>query len=47
MTPERIKNEVASIKFIKEHTTIPVPNVRCAFEDHGRHFIITDLVPYT
>jgi len=42
---ERIKNETASINFIKQHTSIPVPNIRCVFEDHGRYFIVTDIVP--
>jgi len=45
MILERVKNEVASINFIKEHTSIPVPNVRCAFEDNGRYYIVTDIVP--
>jgi len=45
MAFERLKNEAASIHFIKKHTTIPVPNIRCAFEDHGRYYIITDIVP--
>ncbi|KAF9483155.1 hypothetical protein BDN70DRAFT_963270 [Pholiota conissans] len=41
---ERMKNEVAAIRFILKHTTIPTPNVRCAFEDHGRYYIVTDTV---
>ncbi|RDB28639.1 hypothetical protein Hypma_014860 [Hypsizygus marmoreus] len=45
MCPERMKNEVAAIRYIQRHTTIPTPNIRCAFEDHGRYYIITDLVP--
>jgi hypothetical protein len=42
---ERMKNEVATIRYIQSHTTIPTPNIRCAFEDHGRYYIITDIVP--
>ncbi|TFK45088.1 kinase-like domain-containing protein [Crucibulum laeve] len=42
---ERMENEVAAIRYIQEHTTIPTPNIRCAFEDHGRYYIITDVVP--
>ncbi|KAG6843050.1 hypothetical protein H0H93_002442, partial [Arthromyces matolae] len=41
---ERLMNEVATIAFLKKHTTIPLPNVRCAFEDHGRYYVIEDWV---
>ncbi|KAF8065975.1 kinase-like domain-containing protein [Lyophyllum atratum] len=40
-----MKNEVAAIRYIQSNTTIPTPNIRCAFEDHGRYYIITDMVP--
>ncbi|KAG6809134.1 hypothetical protein H0H93_016090, partial [Arthromyces matolae] len=42
---ERLMNEVATIAFLKKHTTIPLPNVRCAFEDHGRYYVVEDWVP--
>ncbi|KAG6847403.1 hypothetical protein H0H93_008302 [Arthromyces matolae] len=42
---ERLMNEVATIAFLKHHTTIPLPNVRCAFEDHERYYVILDWVP--
>ncbi|KAF8056876.1 kinase-like domain-containing protein [Lyophyllum atratum] len=45
MCMERMKNEVAAIRYIQSNTTIPTPNIRCAFEDHGRYYIITDMVP--
>ena len=45
MPMARLKNEVAAINFVKQHTNIPVPNIRCAFEDNGRYYIITDIVP--
>lgn len=45
MCMERMKNEVAAIRYVQSHTNIPTPNIRCAFEDHGRYYIITDLVP--
>ena len=41
----RVKNEAAVIKHIQSNTNIPVPTVRCCFEDNGRLYIITDLVP--
>ncbi|KJA15327.1 hypothetical protein HYPSUDRAFT_58877 [Hypholoma sublateritium FD-334 SS-4] len=44
MIIERIRNEAATIRYIQAHTTIPTPNIRCAFEDHGRFYIITDFV---
>jgi hypothetical protein len=40
-----MKNEVAAIRYIQSNTNTPTPNIRCAFEDHGRYYIITDLVP--
>ncbi|RDB25105.1 hypothetical protein Hypma_007425 [Hypsizygus marmoreus] len=42
---ERMKNEAAAIRYIQSNTTIPTPNIRCAFEDHGRYYVITDIVP--
>ena len=44
MIMKRMKNEAATIRYIQAHTTIPTWNVRCAFEDHGRFYIITDFV---
>jgi aminoglycoside phosphotransferase (APT) family kinase protein len=41
-----MKNEVAAIRYIQNlDINIPTPNIRCAFEDHGRYYIITDMVP--
>ncbi|KDR72724.1 hypothetical protein GALMADRAFT_252940 [Galerina marginata CBS 339.88] len=45
MCPERMKNEVAAIRYIQSNTNIPTPNIRCTFEDNGRFYIITDIVP--
>ncbi|KJA13871.1 hypothetical protein HYPSUDRAFT_92601 [Hypholoma sublateritium FD-334 SS-4] len=45
MILDRMRNEAATIRFIQKNTTIPTPNIRCAFEDHGRYYIITDFVP--
>lgn len=43
---ERMKNEVAAIRYVQNlNINIPTPNIRCAFEDHGRYYIITDYVP--
>lgn len=44
MIMERMRNEAATIRYIQAHTTIPTPNIRCAFEDHGRFYVITDFV---
>ena len=41
-----MKNEVAAIRYIQSlDINIPTPNIRCAFEDHGRYYVITDMVP--
>ncbi|KIM38998.1 hypothetical protein M413DRAFT_29576 [Hebeloma cylindrosporum] len=43
---ERMENEMAIIRYIQSlNINIPTPNIRCAFEDHGRYYLITDLVP--
>ena len=40
-----MKNEVAAIRYVQGlDINIPTPNIRCAFEDHGRYYIITDIV---
>jgi aminoglycoside phosphotransferase (APT) family kinase protein len=44
MGMERLRNEAAAIDFVRRNTCIPVPTVRCAFEDHGRFYLITDMV---
>ncbi|KIM34673.1 hypothetical protein M413DRAFT_450123, partial [Hebeloma cylindrosporum] len=45
MCLERMKNEVAAIRYVQNNTNIPTPNIRCTFEDNGRFYIITDVVP--
>jgi hypothetical protein len=43
---ERMKNEVAAIRYVQSlDIHISTPNIRCAFEDHGRYYIVTDIVP--
>jgi aminoglycoside phosphotransferase (APT) family kinase protein len=43
---ERMENEAAAIRYVQSlDINIPTPNIRCAFEDHGRYYLITDLVP--
>jgi serine/threonine protein kinase len=42
---ERLENEVMAMAYIREHLPeIPVPPVRCSFEDHGRFYIFFDYV---
>jgi hypothetical protein len=45
MGMELLINEAAAIHFVRRNTCIPVPTVRCAFEDHGWFYLITDMVP--
>ncbi|TFK53173.1 kinase-like protein [Heliocybe sulcata] len=42
---ERLQNEAAAIRYVKEHTNIPVPVIRGAFEDCGRYYLLEDVVP--
>jgi len=41
---ERLRNEAASIEFIRKHTTIPVPKVLLAFEDRDSYYILEEKV---
>ncbi|KAI0056446.1 kinase-like protein [Artomyces pyxidatus] len=45
MPLERLKNEAAAIEYVRTHTDIPVPTVRCAFQDRGCYYVVTDMVP--
>ena len=39
-----LKNEAASLRFVRGDTGIPVPNVLCDFEDDEAHYVITGLL---
>lgn len=41
---ERLMNEAASLRYIREMTNIPVPKVCCAFEDDEAYYLITELI---
>jgi tRNA A-37 threonylcarbamoyl transferase component Bud32 len=45
MLKERLENEVATMKYIAEHTDIPLPRMRLAFEEDGAYFVATEKVP--
>jgi hypothetical protein len=45
MYTERMKNKVAAMRYIQSNTDIPTLNIRCAFEDRGRYYIIGRAVP--
>ena len=42
---ERLQNEAICLRFIREHTNIPVPEVLEAFDDGGALIVITRLLP--
>lgn len=46
MCLERLKNKGGhrQILIISRVTPSPLPNIRCAFKDHGRYYIITDII---
>ena len=44
MRMERLKNEAASLKYIKGNTNIPIPTLHCAFEDNGHFYVITNFI---
>ncbi|KAL8357450.1 hypothetical protein RB598_002321 [Gaeumannomyces tritici] len=41
---ERIINEGACLRFVAEHTDIPVPRLHACFEDDGAAYLITEFV---
>jgi len=41
---ERLINEAATLKFIRENTNIPVPSLICDFQDDESYYVITEWV---
>jgi serine/threonine protein kinase len=41
---ERLANEAATLKFIREKTNIPVPSLICDFKDDESHYVIMEYV---
>lgn len=41
---ERLMNEAAALRFVREHTDVPVPAVLCDFEDDGAYYLVTEHV---
>lgn len=41
---ESVKNEAESLRYIRQHTNIPVPTVYCDFEDDDAYYLITEYV---
>lgn len=44
MGKERILNEAATLKFLKENSTAPVPDLHCCFEDDDAVYIVMEYV---
>ncbi len=41
---ERLKNEAEALRYIRQHTDIPVPMLYSDFEDDGAYYLITEYV---
>jgi len=41
---ERILNEAAAMRYIADHTKIPIPKLHCAFEDDGAVYLVMEYV---
>lgn len=41
---ESLMNEAASLRYIRQHTNIPVPTVYCDFEDDDAYYLVTSYV---
>ncbi|KAH6623339.1 kinase-like domain-containing protein [Chaetomium tenue] len=41
---ERIKNEADTLRYIREHTDIPVPTVYADFEDDGAYYLVVEYI---
>ncbi|KAK4663569.1 hypothetical protein QC763_609570 [Podospora pseudopauciseta] len=38
---ELLMNEAAALRFIRQHTDIPVPDIYCGFEDDDAYYLIS------
>jgi aminoglycoside phosphotransferase len=43
-TRQALRNEAATIEFIRRNTTVPVPNIVAAFNDRGEEYILMEKV---
>ncbi|CAJ2502970.1 Uu.00g103640.m01.CDS01 [Anthostomella pinea] len=41
---ESLRNEAASLRFIRQHTKIPVPTLYCDFEDDDAYYLIMEYI---
>lgn len=41
---ERIRNEAAALRFVSEHTNVPVPQLYCCFEDDEATYLVVEFV---
>ncbi|CAH0044997.1 unnamed protein product [Clonostachys solani] len=41
---ETLMNEAACLRFIRNYTNIPVPEVYCDFEDDGAYYLVTEYI---
>ncbi|KAL8702001.1 MAG: hypothetical protein Q9201_004623 [Fulgogasparrea decipioides] len=41
---ERLRNEAVVLQYIKEHTSIPVPQVKAAFEDDDAFYLVMEYI---
>lgn len=44
VSKERLMNEAASLRYIRDMTNIPVPTVYCDFEDDQAYYLITEYI---
>lgn len=42
--PQRFRNDVAILQYLRERTNIPLPAFQCVFEDDGAMYLVTDFV---
>lgn len=41
---ERIRNEAESLRYVRQHTDIPVPAIFCDFEDDDAYYLVTEYI---
>lgn len=41
---ESLKNEAESLRYVRQHTDIPVPTVSCGFEDDDAYYLVTGYI---
>ena len=45
--PHRYRNDAAIVRYLRQHTDIPLPEVQCVFEDDGAVYLVSTFIEGT